>query len=239
MAVDLPLPSAAEATADAPADSVRQRLATAAFEQFLTHGFDNTTVDQIAAAAGLSRRTYFRYFATKEDVIFPEHDRLRAVVAAELERRQGEDPLTAVCEAVALVLDDYVRNREVSLLRFTLTRSVSALRDREVTSVHRYQRLFARYLREHLDGNRDALTVEVMAATIVTAHNCVLRDWLLADAVGDPRTDLESALARVRTIFVPPEGTAPAIASTVAVFSVDTPLVEVVEAIERHQKAQS
>lgn len=49
--------------------AVQTELFTVAMGLFLEHGFEATTVDQIAAAAGLSRRSFFRYFASKDDVL--------------------------------------------------------------------------------------------------------------------------------------------------------------------------
>jgi AcrR family transcriptional regulator len=210
-------------------DGARERLIRAAFTEFTANGFDATTVEQISDAAGVSRRTFFRYFATKEDVIFPDHDRLRAVVAADLERRRAQPPLAAVCAAVALVFDDYVRHRDVSLLRFTLTRSVTALRDREITSVYRYQRQFARHLREHVD-HPDPLTAEVMAATVAAAHNNVLRDWLVGGASGNPTPGLATALDYIQNLFT--ASVTPSEATTaVAVFTLDTPVPDIIDAI--------
>jgi AcrR family transcriptional regulator len=236
-----PASSAPDQPAPLESASARERLAQAAFTQFAIHGFDATTVDQIADAAGFSRRTFFRYFATKEDVIFPAHDRLRSSVAAELDRRRDEPPLDAVCASVGLVLADYVANREVSLLRFGLTRKVTSLRDREVTSVHRYERLFARYISEQT-AEADPLGAELMASAVVAAHNSVLRDWLVNGGVSDPRHDLLAALARVRALFAAPSDATSdaAVASTrsvVAVFSVDAPVADVIEAIRARRIA--
>ena len=49
--------------------AMRAEVAAAALELFITQGFDNTTIDQIAAAAGMSRSSFFRYFPTKEDTV--------------------------------------------------------------------------------------------------------------------------------------------------------------------------
>jgi AcrR family transcriptional regulator len=208
---------------------VRSRLVEAAFARFTTDGFEATTVDQIADAAGVSRRTFFRYFDTKEDVVFPDHDGLRAAVRADLERRRNQPALAAVCASIHLVLDDYVRNRDAALLRFVLTRSVAALRDREIASVHRYHRVFARHLREHLPDS-DALTVDVMAAAVVAAHNSILRDWLLGGGGSDPSADLTAALARVQAMFAGRTAGGSA-GSAVAVFALDSDLGEVLDAI--------
>ena len=82
-----------------PSD-VRSRLVEAAFARFTADGFEATTVDQIADAAGVSRRTFFRYFDTKEDVVFPDHEGLRAAVRADLDRRRNQPALAAVCASI-------------------------------------------------------------------------------------------------------------------------------------------
>ena len=53
---------------------MRRELAAAAMELFATKGYEATTVDEIAATAGVARRTFFRHFRSKEEAIFPDHD---------------------------------------------------------------------------------------------------------------------------------------------------------------------
>lgn len=206
-------------------DGSRARLATAALSLFADQGFAATTVDQIADAAGLGRRTFFRHFRGKEDVVFPDHDRLIAAVEADLETRRHQPPLRAVCDAVRLVLADYVRNRDVSLHRFALTREVVALREREVAGVQRYQRLFTRYLREQAPD----LQAELMASTVVTAHNHVLRHWLRDQGRHDAFAALDAAFAQVQTLFA--EGGSEG--SVVVAFRSQAPLRDVVASIQQ------
>lgn len=214
----------------APSGNARDRLVEAAFAQFAAHGFESTTVDDIAEQAGVSRRTFFRHFATKEDVVFPDHDAIRAVVAADLERRRDEPPLSAVCAAVSLVLADYVRNGEVSLARFQLTRTIIALRDREITNVYRYQLLFTRYLTSRL-ADDEQFQAELMAAVVVTAHNSVLRDWLLAGADHDPTPRLNAAFGAVQQLFDRPVDSDDS-ASGVVVFKIGSPVADITRALE-------
>jgi len=56
--------------------SARDRLAEAAFALFAERGYEQTSIDDITERAGLGRTTFFRHYRTKEDVIFPDHDRL-------------------------------------------------------------------------------------------------------------------------------------------------------------------
>lgn len=212
-------------------DSTRDRLAAAAFSLFAGQGFANTTVDQITETAGVARRTFFRHFPSKEDVIFPDHDRLLAAVAADLETRRHEPGLAAVCGAVRLVLADYVAKREVSLHRYQLTREVTALRERELTGVLRYQRMFTRYLRD----SEPHLAAELMSAAVVAAHNHVLRNWLRDGGTHDPFAALDRAFADVQRLFDDPSGAdeAPAGAgeTVVVAFRSDADLGDVVASI--------
>ena len=66
--------SAAGSRAAAQRLKMRRELAAAAMELFATKGYEATTVDEIAAAAGVARRTFFRHFRSKEEAIFPDHD---------------------------------------------------------------------------------------------------------------------------------------------------------------------
>jgi AcrR family transcriptional regulator len=74
-----------------------ERLRTAALELFLEHGYENVTVTQIADRAGLTRRTFSRYFADKRDVLFAGSDQLPELLADAV---RGVDPDVPPFEAV-------------------------------------------------------------------------------------------------------------------------------------------
>src|ERR1700746_1078832 len=78
----------------------REALQESAMARFATQGFEGTTVEEIAEACEVSPRTFFRYFATKEDVLFVDaavrRERLLAVIA---ERPPGEPAFVALCAA--------------------------------------------------------------------------------------------------------------------------------------------
>jgi AcrR family transcriptional regulator len=181
---------------------VRERLALAAAELFQTRGYVETTIDEIAAQAGVGRRTFFRYYRSKEDVIFPDHDQLLLEVGARLSMFPAESGIDAVTEAVKIVLHHYVDTREISLLRYRLVTQVPALREREIASVARYQRIFRQRLADGPDAGPEAsLRAEVIAASVAAAHNQVLRRWLRGDGVTDPFPELDQALRYVADTF--------------------------------------
>src|SRR4029450_2224110 len=66
-----------------------EAIVASAMELFAERGFERTTIDQIAAAADISRRTFFRYFADKEELFFAEDERLLEVVEQTLDAASG------------------------------------------------------------------------------------------------------------------------------------------------------
>ncbi|MGW2405423.1 TetR/AcrR family transcriptional regulator [Streptomyces sp. NPDC001739] len=85
----------------------RDALIRAALELFTEQGYEETTVDEIAEAVDVSQRTYFRYFANKEDVTFAVQEMVEARFLDELTARPAsEDPLTALRSAVMVAWDD-------------------------------------------------------------------------------------------------------------------------------------
>src|SRR5487761_702284 len=126
--------------------TARDRLAQAAFDLFKERGYEQTTIDDIAERAGLGRATFFRHYRSKDDVIFPDHDRLLEQVRDRLRSTSHGTPLAAVCDAVRLVLLHYLDEGDLARRRYALTSTVPALRDREIVSVARYQRVFREFL---------------------------------------------------------------------------------------------
>ena len=217
--------------------TTRDRLAQAAFDLFNQRGYEQTTVDDIAEAAGLGRATFFRHYRTKEDVIFPDHDQLLDQVRGRLRSSGHSTALVAVCDAVRLVLLHYLEEGDLARQRYALTSTVPALRDREIVSVARYQRVFREYIAGRSDdhGESAALRAELMAAAVASAHNHVLRRWLRGDS-GDPVREIDAAMGRVILLFAvraPQEDGA-----TVVAFRTSQPLETLLPAIEQLLEAK-
>lgn len=180
-----------------PAPS-RTTVVAAAIDLFVENGFDRTSVEQIAQAAGVSRSTFFRQFGGKDDVVFVDHElllaRLRDYLAA-----PHDDPWEAVCEACLLVFRHFAADPELARRRYRIVRAVPALREREIITVFRYERLFDEYLRGALPG-LDPLDAVGFAALVTAVHNHVLRR-LLRGAKRVPVATLRSALDDAKRRF--------------------------------------
>ncbi len=126
----------AEAVPSAPArlkarkqQVVRDALSAAAMDLFLTRGFEAVTVEEIAQSAGVSRRTFFRYYESKEDVMVEILDRDGERLLTELDARPlAEPPLLAIRNALIPAIEYGLA--EPDLVRDTtrLLRETSSLR---------------------------------------------------------------------------------------------------------------
>ncbi len=182
-------------------DPSRFRLAVVAeaLRLFSERGYEATTVDDIAHAAGISRRTFFRQFRAKEDVVFADHEILLAR-AEEFLAGEHDDPWDAVCDAVILVFDGFSNWRDIARRRYVVMQGVPALRDREIVTVFRYERLFVDYLRRQLPEAPDLAVVQFAAAATAT-HNYLLRR-MVRDRARTSSGELREALADIRQRFV-------------------------------------
>lgn len=189
----------------------RMRLADAAFALFDERGYEQTTVDDIAERAGVGRTTFFRHYGSKEAVVFPDHDRLLDLIRDRLATSSHSTALVAVSDAVRLVLLHYIDEGDLARRRYVLTSTVAALRDREIASVARYQRLFREFIAAWMGDPTESasLRAELMAASVVAAHNHVLRRWLRGEA-SDPVTEVDEAMREVLALFPAPGSSAEA-----------------------------
>ena len=132
-----------------------------ALRLFVEKGYDATTVETIAAAAGVSHMTFFRYFPRKEEVVeYDEYDPLlEDLIAA---RPADEAPITAVHNALRVGLQQVLStDREALLIRTRLILDNPVLRSRNLVAQDTTRDLFARAL-----ARRGGLAEPDLAATV-------------------------------------------------------------------------
>lgn len=164
----------------------RAALVEAAYALFASQGFAATTMDDVAARAGLSRRTAFRYFTSKEELVFPKQRERLAALEALLAAREGETPFETVRRACLAVARDYQDDREHMLAQFRIVSGEPSLIGREIQldrpSEEALERAFARGERETSRGKRRA---RVRAAAVLGVIRATLREWLEGGASSD------------------------------------------------------
>jgi AcrR family transcriptional regulator len=209
----------------------KERLTDAAFALFDERGFDGTTVDDIAQRAGVGRTTFFRLFRGKEDVIFPDHEELLAVIGDRLNASTSRTAVVAVAEAARLVLAHYLAEGDRARSRYRLTSTVPALRNREIAGQGRYQRTFREFIHQWMGGTPEtSLPAELMANAVVTTHNHVLRQWL-SGRTTTPEKDFDTAMAATIAMFDKPA--AGATEAAVVVLRTDRSIEELLPALRQ------
>ena len=161
----------------------RVALADAARELFLEHGFDSVTVDEIAARANVSRRTFFRYFATKEAVAFPYRDVWLSEFNAMVAPGADEGAYDAIQRALLAMADIFVENRELMISQHRISNAAHSLAayQRDV------DRLWAEVIAERLRGAFGGRRSRLVAAAMMGVIRATLDEWFAQGAVGDLR----------------------------------------------------
>lgn len=174
--------------------NARGRLQQAALELFAERGFEQATVTEIAKRAGLTERTFYRYFADKPEVFFAPADTLgEAVLAAIADAPRDASPIEAVSTAFESVTADF-RDRGIARRRRAIIASDDGLQERELIKFARVAEAIAGALRERGVGDPAAILAgEAGVAVFRTAWS----QWASDDA-----DDSDASLAElVRASF--------------------------------------
>lgn len=161
----------------------RQALVDAAVELFGRNGYEQTTVADIAAAAEIGTRTFFSYFASKEELLFPESDaRVRAALDAIADRRAGETPAEVLMRALrnASTESDEIGSPTAEL-RLRLIRTVPAVRGRALQIQLDAQREIARHLASAFPAQLDEVTAAALTGAFIGAVSAAVQVLLEED----------------------------------------------------------
>jgi AcrR family transcriptional regulator len=183
----------------------REALQEAAMDRFARQGFDGTTVEEIAEACEVSPRTFFRYFPTKEDVLFADaaerRERLLAVIA---ERPVDEPAFVALTAAMRTLTADYRDDRDALVTRSHVVAASPHLQAYKAEHQHGWEEavvdvLERRARAQHDDVARDELML--VAAVTTAALRVALDAWVADPSAPDLGVLLDEALARVAAGF--------------------------------------
>jgi len=172
-----------------PPATTRAQIERAAFALFADRGFDDTTVDDIAAAAGISRRTFFRYFGSKNDVVWGEFDRgldhFRAVLAA-------SDPTQTWPDALREAVVDF-NSLDPALVplhrdRMELILHVPALQAYATLMYARWREVVTAFVAERTGCKPVELLPRLVGHTALAAAVAAYEQWLAEP--GTPLADL-------------------------------------------------
>jgi AcrR family transcriptional regulator len=172
----------------------RQALVDAAVDLFERNGYERTTVADIAAAAEIGTRTFFSYFASKEELLFPEADvRLQAAMDAIATRRPAEGPAEVLLRALSTAgeASDDMTGR-LARLRTRVMREIPAVMGRGLQIQLAGQREIARHLAAAFPDRLDPISAAAMAGSFAGAVTAALLALL-----DDPASPADPAGLRV------------------------------------------
>ena len=170
---------------------------------FSEQGFDQTTVEQIAAAAGISGRTFFRYFTGKAEVLWYSFDHEVAALRAAFATVPDDEPLMAAVRRVVVNANRY-RAEDVPELRtrMRLITTVPALPATAGPHYDAWERAVSDFAASRLSEPADGLIPMAVGRTTLAAARAAFDAWLTrADA--DLTVYLDQALAALERGFAP------------------------------------
>ncbi|GHC56015.1 TetR family transcriptional regulator [Streptomyces flavofungini] len=176
---------------------VADELTEAALQLLALKGFDVVTVDEIVGAAGVSKRTFFRYFASKEDVVVQFLADMGTGMCAELAARPaGERPSAALRHAVWVPLGECADHSDRALRVVQLILDTPALLARFLERQAQWRDDLAAELarREGLDAATE-LYPRLAAGMALNAFDAVLHRWSSSDGTADPAALTDEAFA--------------------------------------------
>jgi mycofactocin system transcriptional regulator len=177
-----------------PPSTTRRQIQEIAIEMFSTHGYDQVTIEALAAAAGISRRTFFRYFPTKADTLMADFD--QDVERLRLTLRRSDPRLgimAAIRRAVVAVNNYHVDDLAHLRQRLQLQSDHPALLANAIVHYERWQHVVAEFAADRLGQPAEALVPQVIARAAFGAAYAGFMSWLCEDA-GDLSPSLDAAL---------------------------------------------
>lgn len=177
--------------------ATRRSIQVHALALFADNGYEATTVEQIAAAAGVSHMTFFRHFPRKEAVVeSDDYDPLMTELIAA--RPADEPPLAALHAAVRAGLEIVLATDRATLLaRARLVLATPALRSRLWIAQDGTRDLFAAALARRAGMPRPDLAATVQAGAAVAANSAAMTMWAAADDDADLVALIDAAYAAI------------------------------------------
>lgn len=177
--------------------ATRSELARFGVQLFLQQGFANTTIDQIVEPLGIAKRTFFRYFNTKEDLVFAWHEEKTPALVSELNSRpKQETPFKAVCETLCSMLKTYDAHPDLALAMMRLLKETPALVGRESEKRMIWEQALAAALIER-EGEQamSPLEARIVVGKVMTAWTAALDEWYAGGGKAKLRPIVEKALS--------------------------------------------
>ncbi|MEE4491940.1 TetR family transcriptional regulator [Streptomyces sp. NPDC050529] len=179
-------------------EATRQAVHEAALRLTVEHGFDQLTVEAVADAAGISRRTFSNYFAGKEDALLHgEEQQIRELVRAVRERPAEEGAWTALRAAVAQFAERVAPPEREWAVRTRLAMRHPSLLARQLAN----HAAMERDLAEAVAARRTPVRPLVLAAAFLSSLRIAMRMWIEEDLAREPIDVIDEILDEMGRSF--------------------------------------
>lgn len=180
----------------------RHELEEVAFELFGRHGFDATTVDAIARAAGVGRRTFFRYFDSKNDVVWGSFTEQLSLMRTQFLACPDDQPLMEALRTVVVEFNridpaETARHRR----RLELILQVPALQAHSTLRYAEWRAIVAEFVARQLGVAANALVPQTVAYACLGAALAAYEQWLHHPEV-DLCDTIDAAMRHLASGFV-------------------------------------
>jgi AcrR family transcriptional regulator len=180
-------------------ERLRWTLVREALRLFQERGFEQTTVESIAAAAEVSPRTFFRYFNSKEDVILIDPVQKLARARDGLAAAPPDEPILDLLRRTwADFADEYLSDVEITMATYRLSRAEPVLTARLISFQTEWSHALARMIGARLgaDSTTD-IRAEVVASTCLAMLRGAFNRWTEAGCPGSPRDVVNATFAAI------------------------------------------
>jgi len=161
-----------------PPRTSSRELQLIALRLFTENGFDETTIEQIAAEAGVSERTFFRYFSSKASVLWSEFDTEVGLIRAALARIPGDVPMMDAIRTAVVSVNHY-RAEDVPELRmrYNLIGTVPALQSGAAAHNDAWERVVSEFAAARLGQPADSLYPLAIGRAVLAACRAAYDRW--------------------------------------------------------------
>ena len=173
-----------------PAVTSRGELELVALELFAERGFEATTVDDLAEAAGIGRRTFFRYFPSKNDVVYGDFDAALSDLRDRLAATPADTPLVTGIRDAVLAFNALPEGAEAQhRVRMSLVLHTPALQGHSTLRYAGWRAVIADHAAERLGCEPTDLSAQLVAHVALAAAVAAYEQWL-----AQPASDLHDLL---------------------------------------------
>ena len=173
-----------------PAATTREELELIALQLFAERGFDSTTVDDVAEAAGIGRRTFFRYFASKNDVVWGDWDVALTVFGKELAAIPDEVPLLDGLREAVKAFNRLPAGAEAQhRVRMAMVLHTPALQAHSTLRYAGWRAVVAEHVARRTGRDPDDFRCQLLAHQALACCVAAYEQWL-----GDSSADLQDLL---------------------------------------------